>query len=745
MIHVHPSVMKVPRNNPLLLLNISNMNNDEKRKAAIKLHKQFGHADSIRIIDLIKDAGMTDSELSQLIKEVQENCETCNSFKRTALKPVVGFALAKEFNETVCMDLKDVTEHKVFHMIDTATRYSAGAIIKNKTKETIIEKFFTHWIALFGCPGTLLSDNGGEFNNDLMRELGEQLNTDVKSTAGESPWSNGITERHNALIGQMMNKILNEQKCAPEIALAWSLSAKNALKNVYGFSPNQLVFGHNPNLPSVTNSELPALSGVTPSELIATHLNTMHAARKAFVECEASDKLRRALLSKTRTATVKDYHNGTSVLYKREKDVKWHGPAVVLGVDNKCVIIKHQGQIYRVSPCHLQLHRTMVDESAQVVRSNSITQLCDEPQQQQQQQKQQKQQQQNVSSVNNAASELSEDEDEYSTIMGLSKTNQQLDDSLNETNDAISSPTASSCEPTNDFISSPTSSTIDSDASMTSVLSNPTVASGEIPRKDSKIIYKLHDSDTIRNATVIGRGGTARGLNKYYMNIQNEDKSLSGLDVSKVEGWKYANGIFLLSDLSTNEILAAKIKELDNLMSHDAVTVVDDVGQETIDSRWIVTEKYKDGSRVVKARLVAKGFQEKCNTELRKDSPTILKVNLRLIACISSCRGWAVKSLDIRSAFLQGEILERDVFLKPPVEAGLEHQLWKLRKALYGLGDASRKWYLKVKNILLSLGVQMSVFDEALFYFQVNDGLEGLMGVLWMISSMLVLVSLMQR
>ena len=237
MIHVHPSVMKVPRNNPLLLLNISNMNDDEKSKAAIKLHKQFGHADSIRIIDLLKDAGIADEEMNQLIKEVQENCETCNSFKRTSLKPVVGFALAKEFNETVSMDLKDVTEHKVFHMIDTATRYSAGAIIKNKTKETIIEKFFMHWIALFGCPGTLLSDNGGEFNNDLMRDLGEQLNTNVKSTAAESPWSNGITERHNALIGQMMNKILDEQKCSPEIALAWSLSAKNALKNVYGFSP----------------------------------------------------------------------------------------------------------------------------------------------------------------------------------------------------------------------------------------------------------------------------------------------------------------------------------------------------------------------------------------------------------------------------------------------------------------------------------------------------------------------------
>ena len=177
---------------------------------------------------------------------------------------------------------------------------------------------------MFGCPRKILSDNGGEFNNQLTRELGEQLNTEVLSTAAESPWSNGITERHNALIGQMMIKVIDDQKCPAEIALAWSLSAKNALKNVYGFSPNQLVFGHNPNLPSVIDSKLPALSGTTSSQLIASHLNAMHASRKAFVECEASEKLRRALRSKTRSATTKNYHNGNKVLYKREKDSRWH-------------------------------------------------------------------------------------------------------------------------------------------------------------------------------------------------------------------------------------------------------------------------------------------------------------------------------------------------------------------------------------------------------------------------------------
>ena len=64
-----------------------------------------------------------------------------------------------------------------------------------------------------------------------------------------------------------------------------------------------MVCGKNPNLPTVIGSEPPVLEGVSSSKLIVEHLNCMHTARKAFIESEASDKLRRAFLQKTRTAT----------------------------------------------------------------------------------------------------------------------------------------------------------------------------------------------------------------------------------------------------------------------------------------------------------------------------------------------------------------------------------------------------------------------------------------------------------
>ena len=110
------------------------------------------------------------------------------------------------------------------------------------------------------------------FNNGLLRDVAELLNTKVVTTAAYAPWSNGIVERHNAVIENMILKITHDTKCSVETALLWSLCAKNSLLNNRGYSPNQLVFGRNPNLPSVLSDQVPALGGTTVSDIFAKHL-----------------------------------------------------------------------------------------------------------------------------------------------------------------------------------------------------------------------------------------------------------------------------------------------------------------------------------------------------------------------------------------------------------------------------------------------------------------------------------------
>ena len=74
----------------------------------------------------------------------------------------------------------------------------------------------------------MFSDNGGEFNNAVLQEMNEKLGIETRTTAGESPFSNGIVERHNKILHETMQKTLEDTKCGTDIALAWALSAKNS-------------------------------------------------------------------------------------------------------------------------------------------------------------------------------------------------------------------------------------------------------------------------------------------------------------------------------------------------------------------------------------------------------------------------------------------------------------------------------------------------------------------------------------
>ena len=87
----------------------------------------------------------------------------------------------------------------------------------------------------------------------------------------------------------------------------------------------------------------------------------------------------------------------------------------------------------------------------------------------------------------------------------------------------------------------------------------------------------------------------------------------------------------------------------------------------------------------------------------------------------TSSMKWSINSIDIKAAFLQGKSIDRELFLKPPKEADSKGSLWKLKKAVYGLSDASRFWYLRVVDELTKLRANISTFGKALFMWK-SDG-----------------------
>ena len=88
----------------------------------------------------------------------------------------------------------------------------------------------------------------------------------------------------------------------------------------------------------------------------------------------------------------------------------------------------------------------------------------------------------------------------------------------------------------------------------------------------------------------------------------------------------------------------------------------------------------------------------------------------------------------MKTAFLSGDPQCRDVYFKPPDEIrewmGLSAEdLLRLEKAAYGLAEAPRAWFLRLKRELLSVGLVQSQLDPCLFTLHIKQVLKGVCGV----------------
>lgn len=642
-------------------------------KMALKLHRQFGHPSQEKLMNLIKSAGITDGHLKQEIAKVTEDCDTCKRYKKPASRPVVSIPLATKFNKTVSMDLKKWNDIYFLVLVDVGTRYTQAAVVKDKLPQTILKAIFKCWIALFGAPSEFFSDNGGEFNNSQMRELCDLYNVKFMCTAAESPFSNGICERSNAIIGNSVRKIMEDCACDVEVALAWAVAARNSLLNNHGFSPNQLVFGFNPAFPNVYQSDLPALESPSASQVVADNLNAMHRAREEFIKMESNERIKRALRHNVRQATVESISNGDNIFYKRNNDPRWRGPAIVIGVDGKQAIVKHGGMCIRVHTFRLQRHENI--QSPEEVNERPI-----------------------------------EDENVHEVEDGLNVP--PFDITLGE-----------NCEGALSLEYKEPELPIKADMENGEKCENK-YAQLKIGMRFEGIHSSSGEYFTGR---IISRAGKATGKFKNRYNVKcDADGSIGSIDFeSDFQEWKsLPDNEEVLVCTNTEAISEAKEKEFHAWMKNDVFAEVEDEGQRSLSVRWIITEKERDGAQIVKARLVVRGFEEDA-INIQKDSPTCTKESIRIALSVMSCFGWSCHSIDITAAFLQGGPIDRDIYLRPPNEFYVG-KLWKLKKTVYGLNDAARAWFTRVHYELLHLNMKASRLDPALFFWYDQSELAGI-------------------
>lgn len=349
--------------NRVNLVSLQALNGEELKKCLLKLHRQFGHPSRKKLTGLLKDANVWNETFDIVLDNIYSHCELCQVYAPTPPRSAVALPMASKFNQRVCMDLKQWQGKYILHLIDMFTRYSVSIFITDKHPSTVINAILTSWVAYFGNFKSAFSDNGGEFNSGEMREISSQLGVELLTTAGASPWQNGLCEKNHQIVDMILTKLNAEYpKTSTHVLLKWANMAKNSLQMHNGYSSHQLVYGQNPNLPNIVQSDLPAWQEYSTSDILVRHLNALHSARKAFIESESSERIRRAMRNKIKVSEVL-YNPGDLVFYKRESSDRWLGPAKVIFQDRKIVFIRHGGVYVRVSTNRLvKKHRESSDQ-----------------------------------------------------------------------------------------------------------------------------------------------------------------------------------------------------------------------------------------------------------------------------------------------------------------------------------------------------------------------------------------------
>ena len=710
---------------------------EEKKVALVKLHRQFGHPRKETMFKLLKSVNCDDKVTRKMVATIQDKCQTCKKFTTTPPRPVVSLPPACEFNEVLTVDLKDakVRQYRyILYMIDGFTRQTVGVFIKDKKPATVVHNLMLHWVSVYGRPARLWSDVGGEFNNDTMRQAGEALGMKVETGAGYAAWMNGLNERNHAVVDRCYGKVMKDNPSMdPVIALAWAVTAKNGYPMHGGYSSFQLVFGKQPTLPNLVTDKLPALEGVTTSQSVAAHINAMYGARKEFMAAQCDEKIRRALRHKVR-AVERRYLAGEEVYYKRDSDrTQWRGPATVIGNRGALHFLVHQGELVRVAACRM-VHTGEAEEqmggAEPILQREEVLKTPDG--EQGQEVREPDVYGRLVPRPGGGGEEPNYEEPRPEGQAGEQGIEAEPGELRHEVEPG---------EPRHDEVEPRREAGLGEqrhEAGVRQLGAEPAVR-GRVKYPKAGDVIQFKEGEDWREVTVIGRGCKASSrVNPNYFNVRTEAEGAEGVDLDKSE-WRFnvqeavveeqeeeVNVTLIpIKEHGREECVAAKKRELAAFDEFGVYEEVQDKGQEALSSRWVLTDKSTEKEKKVKARLVARGFEEK--VKVQADSPTGSKETLHMLLTVAATWGWKIKSGDVKSAYLQGERLDREVYMVPPLERRRPGFVWRLVKAVYGMNDSGRKWYFKVEEVLVRLGCKKAKLDHCFFFYRSQDKLQGIM------------------
>lgn len=227
-----------------------------KEKALYAIHDIAGHQGQARTMHLARQRFFW-PKMEVDIKDYVKCCQRCILAKTpdpSARAPLESIRTSAPM-ELVCLDFWSAEDTKqrsvdVLVMTDHFTKLAHAFPCPNQTAKQVAKKLWDHVFCVYGFPERVHSDQGTNFESELIAELLKLSGVSKSRTTAYHPMGNGGTERFNRTLGNMLRSLpLKQKEKWPQQIQTLTFAYNSTVHETTGYAPFQLMFGRIPRLP----------------------------------------------------------------------------------------------------------------------------------------------------------------------------------------------------------------------------------------------------------------------------------------------------------------------------------------------------------------------------------------------------------------------------------------------------------------------------------------------------------------